>query len=138
MNKTHLALNKTLKSRKNSIKQVEPLIFEVKDKVALKDETCYNLLITLTEAVANAIFHGNNGDSSKNVYINVSVTDNQIIMTVEDEGNGFDPDAIDDPRKPENLMKAKGRGVFLIKALADDVKFDITDTGTKITIIFNY
>jgi serine/threonine-protein kinase RsbW len=78
----------------------------------------------LHEALANAIRHGCHGDGSKHVQCSVSCYDpGDVIVVVQDPGHGFDPSAIADPLDATNILKPGGRGIFLINALMDEVKF---------------
>jgi anti-sigma regulatory factor (Ser/Thr protein kinase) len=80
--------------------------------------------LALQEAVANAIRHGCQGDRSKQLQCAVSCDDSgEILITVRDPGNGFDPAAVANPLDPENLLKSSGRGIFLINGLMDDVRY---------------
>lgn len=99
------------------------------------DEVLYgNVLIAVTEAVNNAIFHGNQQNSSKHVKLLVGTGNDSFCFSIKDEGDGFDFNHLPDPTSPENILKENGRGVFLMKALSDDLEFD--DNGSKVTIYF--
>lgn len=93
-----------------------------------------NILIALTEAVNNAIHHGNGLDPSKTVTLGYELKDNKLVFLVQDQGPGFDHDHLPDPTDPQNIEKPHGRGVFLMKALADGVEF--TDNGATVALAF--
>lgn len=97
-----------------------------------------NILISITEAVNNAIYHGNESDESKFVILQYSIDNSlrKINFTIEDEGNGFNYDNLPDPTSPDNLATIGGRGVFLIKQLADGVIFN--DQGNIIELQFKF
>jgi serine/threonine-protein kinase RsbW len=79
----------------------------------------------LHEALANAIVHGNKEDPRKLVYVACRcTTDGEVSLTVQDEGQGFDTAAILDPTTPENRLLPRGRGIYLMKRLMDDVCFE--------------
>lgn len=80
--------------------------------------------LLINEVVVNAAKHGNRFDASKEVQIDISVCDHRVDIRVEDEGEGFDPDGVPDPRAEENLHREHGRGLHLIKSLADEVCFE--------------
>ena len=82
----------------------------------------------------NAIVHGNKNDRSKKVFVRAIFKDDQLEFLIEDEGNGFDSGRVVDPTLPENLKKESGRGIFLIRKLADEVTF--SNGGRKIQIKF--
>ncbi len=80
--------------------------------------------LALQEAVANAIRHGCRGDASKQLQCTVNIdAEGEVIITVSDPGQGFDPTRVADPLAPENVLKPSGRGIFLINGLMDDVQF---------------
>ena len=91
-------------------------------------------MIDVTEAVNNAIRHGNGNDKSKNVSLSLKLEENQIIFIVSDEGTGFDYNNLPDPTAPENLEKPGGRGIFLMKHLCDEVSFE--DDGKIVQLNF--
>ena len=80
--------------------------------------------IALREALANAIIHGNHENSGKHVHVRCSCEPTEISIAVKDEGSGFDVDRISDPTAPENTRSAHGRGIYLMKALMDEVRFE--------------
>ncbi|MFP4529236.1 MAG: ATP-binding protein, partial [Candidatus Kapaibacterium sp.] len=118
--------------------EIEPVMEQLKKDAAIPDEKYYNMMIAITEAVNNAIVHGNKLDSSKNVLFIADVVDKHVIIEIEDCGCGFDPENIADPRAPENLLKEGGRGVFIIKSLADEVIYMTSESGTKLKLIFKF
>ena len=71
--------------------------------------------LALEEALVNAVKHGNQGDTSKQVRLRYHVNSEFVLVEVEDEGAGFDPSAVLDPLAPENLERPSGRGLFLIR-----------------------
>ncbi len=89
--------------------------------------------LALEEAVVNAIKHGNNCDSSKKAYLSYSISDDRVDIVVSDEGGGFDPSRIPDPCCDDNLCKASGRGLFLIKSYMDLVEYN--DSGNSIHMV---
>lgn len=117
-----------------NIRIVESFIDNVKEQYEINDDIYGNILIAVTEAVNNAIIHGNCGNPKKNVELTMQLLDESIRFVVRDEGTGFDYHHIPDPVAPENLHKIGGRGIFLIKHLADEVHFK--DQGREIEMIF--
>jgi serine/threonine-protein kinase RsbW len=97
----------------------------------------FNMLIAITEAVNNAIVHGNKCDKNKSVFFSIQSTLDKVTVTVKDQGNGFNPYAVPDPREDENLLKESGRGIFLIKALSSDYSYKINSNGTEVRLVFN-
>jgi serine/threonine-protein kinase RsbW len=92
-----------------------------------------NLFVALDEAFVNAVKHGNKFDASKLVRITAEVSSKEARFTIEDEGEGFDVNAIPDPLDPENLFKASGRGVLFIYNIMDEVKYN--ERGNRLTMV---
>ena len=114
-----------LPSKLESITTVENFIDNLSEKYNFSEETYANVLTRLSEATINAIVHGNKQDEEKKVYINLEVIQNKrLIFTIADEGQGFDYNNLPDPTSPENLENYSGRGVFIIKKLADQCIFN--------------
>lgn len=107
-----------------NIRMIESFIDNAREKFHLDDDIYGNIMIAVTEAVNNAIKHGSHGDSSKNVNLSLLVDGSTLKFRVEDQGTGFDYLHLPDPTSPENLEKPGGRGIFLMKHLADEVVFD--------------
>jgi serine/threonine-protein kinase RsbW len=84
----------------------------------------FNLRVALGEALVNAILHGNHGDPTKQVAVRVVCGRQAIELEVRDEGDGFDPDAVPDPTTPERVSCPGGRGIFLVRQLVDEVRFN--------------
>jgi serine/threonine-protein kinase RsbW len=81
--------------------------------------------VALREALVNAIVHGNEEDPNKLVYVKCRCTrDGEVSITVKDEGNGFEHEAVPDPTSPDNRLRANGRGIYLIRTLMDEVDFE--------------
>jgi serine/threonine-protein kinase RsbW len=106
-----------------NIRMIESFIDNAKEKFHLEDDIYGNIMIAVTEAVNNAIKHGNSGDRLKNVFLSLTLEESIIKFVVKDEGRGFDFDNLPDPTSPENLEKPGGRGIFLMKHLSDEVRF---------------
>ncbi len=106
-----------------NIRMIESFIDNAKERFHLNDDIYGNIMIAVTEAVNNAIKHGNSGDRTKNVFLSLSLNESLIKFVIMDEGNGFDYQNLPDPTAPENLEKIGGRGIFLMKHLSDEVQF---------------
>ena len=113
-----------LPSKQESITLLENLIEEIADKHHVTEDTFANMMTCLNEALINAIKHGNKMDPEKKVIVNADVEPKRIIWTVTDEGPGFDYNNLPDPTAAENLENLTGRGVFIIKHLADQCVFN--------------
>ncbi len=92
-----------------------------------------NFRVGLTEALSNAMLYGNNSDPQKRVRVEVTVRVEEIAVRITDQGVGFDPTTIPDPTLPDNISKSGGRGIFLMRSLMDEVKFN--DRGNSVTLV---
>jgi len=132
-NKYHLEIE----SDPNNLITVEEFVnFFAKD-IGLKNEQIAALLLAVTEATTNAIIHANKCNVNKTVTVDVTVNSSKLIVKIIDEGAGFDPAKIPDPTHPENLLKDSGRGVYLMKIYMDDLKYNVTPTGTETILTLN-
>ncbi len=113
---------------------MEKLIETICSTYKLSEDHYGNILVGVTEAVNNAIYHGNKSDPNKKVHVGFETTPQSITFSVTDEGPGFDFNNLPDPTDPENLEKPSGRGIFLMKHLADTVTF--TDNGRSVSLTF--
>ncbi|WKZ59555.1 MAG: ATP-binding protein [Cyclobacteriaceae bacterium] len=118
----------------DNIRMIESFIDNAKERFHLDEDIYGNIMIAVTEAVNNAIKHGNAGNSSKNVYLSLFLNENLLKFTIKDEGPGFDYHNLPDPTSPENLEKPGGRGIFLMKHLSDEVEFK--DGGKVVELSF--
>lgn len=118
----------------DNLRVVESFIDQAREELKFDDDIYGNIMIAVTESVNNAIVHGNQSNKEKNVHLSLLMEDDNISFTVQDEGKGFDFENLPDPTAPENIDKPGGRGIFLIKHLADEVHF--YDQGTRVEIIF--
>ena len=112
-----------LSSNTRNIALVENFVERAAEQYKIAPDIYGNILITLTEAVNNAIIHGNCNDESKTVQIQLRKQKDCLAVRVSDEGCGFDLKNVPDPTCPDNLLKVGGRGVFLMQQLSDTVKF---------------
>ncbi len=117
-----------------NIRIIESFIDNAKDQYNIDDDIYGNIMIAVTESVNNAIRHGNGLQNSKNVTISLNLEQDIITFAIQDQGPGFDFQNLPDPTAPENLDKPGGRGIFLMKHLADEVKFK--DEGRLVELRF--
>lgn len=127
--------NLVLPSNISSLCKLEAFIDELCEQYTIDEDNYGNILIALTEAVNNAITHGNKLCPDKMVLLSFGGNSKQIEFTITDEGNGFDYNNIPDPTHPENLEKISGRGVFLMRSLADNIVFE--NNGNIIRLTFS-
>ncbi len=118
-----------------NIQIIESFIDNAKEDFEINDDLYGNIMISVTECISNAIVHGNQSDSSKMVHLELQLEPGLLRCSIEDEGNGFDFNQLPDPTDPENIEKVGGRGIFLMKHLSDEVKFE---EGGKKTVLSFY
>ena len=124
-----------LPSRIENLMEVEDFINRIFEYSEISQEFYGNMLVAVTEAVNNAMKHGNKLDDSKLVKVDYDLGNDLLTFKVRDEGVGFEYDNLPDPTAPENIEKPHGRGVFLMKNLADEVEFH--DNGTVVELKFD-
>ena len=128
-----------LLSRYENIELAEEVLAELCRTALVDDETGYWIGMALREALANAIKHGNKLNPEKRVHVRIEVCPGaELRLTVEDEGDGFDPAQLGNPTDPQNLLRSSGRGVFYMRSFMDSVSFHPSDQGgTRIELIKN-
>ena len=124
-----------LPSDYDAVADVEVLIDKVCSSLGVQKDAYGNVLIAVTEAVNNAIQHGN--ELKSDLYVDVAVGDkeSEFCFRIKDEGVGFDFLGLPDPTAPENILKENGRGIFLMRNLADEVEFE--GSGNSVSIYFS-
>ena len=114
---------------------VQSFIDEIALETKLDKEKQNDIYIAITEAVNNAIIHGNQHNTSKKVVIDFILEGEQLKFKVEDEGCGFNPDHLEDPTLPENINEPSGRGVFIMKHLSRHL--NILKNGCVVELVFD-
>lgn len=126
----------TINSDIENLRVVETLVDTLSKKLGISDEVYGKILISTVEAVNNAILHGNKGKKEKLVKVDFTADGNYFEVKVKDEGDGFEFDNIPDPTDPANIENLHGRGVFLMRSLADTIEFN--DSGNEVKMQFRY
>ena len=124
-----------LASDVENVEKIEALTERITRAMDFPEDECDSIAIAVTEAVNNAIIHGNKQDPEKKVYLTIFVQEKTLKVVVRDEGTGFDPESLPDPLDPENLLKESGRGIFILKSLMDEVNYAFDEGGTQLTLI---
>jgi serine/threonine-protein kinase RsbW len=132
---SHILISRQFHSNREELILLPRLLEEARVQCPISDDQFYNLVIALTEAVNNAIVHGNRSDPSKRVYYSVECRPEGFHCVVEDEGEGFEPEEVDDPLSPENLLRDSGRGMFIIRALMRDFHAEHTGHGMRLEFL---
>lgn len=120
-----------------NIRIVESFIDNANTLFSFNEDLYGNIMVSVTEAVNNAILHGNGSDNNKDVTLSLLLIDEEksLKFIIEDQGTGFDYNDLPDPTSPENLEKEGGRGIFLMTALCDEVNFE--EDGRIVELTFN-
>ncbi len=124
-----------ISSHPHSIRHLDTFVARLVEEHQLSEEKHGNILISLTEAVNNAIIHGNRSDIHKKVIVHAERVNGSLAIVIEDEGCGFDFGKLPDPTMDENVTKIGGRGVFLMHNLCDSVRFH--RNGCKVELGFH-
>lgn len=124
-----------ISSKIENLRKVEKFIDEISTEYKLNSELYGNVLIATLEAANNAIVHGNKLKENLGVKIDTKQIENKLVITIEDQGNGFNYKNIPDPTAPENIENISGRGIFLMEKLSDKLVFH--KNGSIVEIFFN-
>ena len=125
----------TLPSTLSTVEAIESKTAELAQQAGFDEDTVSQIAMISREAAANAVLHGNKKDPNKQVRATFSLTSESLSIQVADEGSGFDPESVPDPLSPEGLLKPSGRGIFLMRAIMDEVHFRQLSPGTEITLV---
>lgn len=126
-----------LRSDLAQIARIESFLKRVNRLLRLDEVQFNKLFLAATEAVNNAIIHGNEQDPKKKVTVTCEVKKKSVTIRVRDEGEGYDIGRAPNPLAEENLLKENGRGIFLIRTLMDTVKSRMTDDGPEVVMKMN-
>lgn len=125
----------TLDSTLETVDSAEQTATEIANDCGFAEDEVLQIAMAVREAAVNAVLHGNAYDPDKKVKLDFVRTDQDLTITIRDQGKGLDPTKIPDPLAPENLLKTSGRGIFLIRSFMDDVQINPSQTGTEIKLI---
>lgn len=121
----HLAIG----SRFENIELVQVVLEDTLRELLPDPDARHWVGIAVREAVANAIKHGNQRDPDKPVAVDIAIDEGQLIVRVEDQGEGFDPAQVADPLAPENRLRPSGRGIFYMKSFMDEIEYSFRPGG---------
>ena len=119
----------------STVEVVEAKVTEFAQKAGFDEDTASQLAMVSREAAVNAVLHGNKKDPNKQVRARFTLTPESLSIQISDEGSGFNPSSVPDPLSPEGLLKPSGRGIFLMRAIMDEVNFRQLSHGTEITLV---
>lgn len=118
----------------DQIEYIEEQSEKAAGKMKFSEDEKDSLAIAVTEAVNNAIIHGNKKDGKKTVTVRFEFEGKKLTVRIRDQGKGFTPENVSDPLAPENLLKESGRGIFILSSLMDDVQYEFHKDGTEIIL----
>jgi serine/threonine-protein kinase RsbW len=124
-----------LPSNLSTVEVVEAKATEYAEKAGFDEDTACQIAMISREAAANAVLHGNKKDPAKHVKARFTLTPDSLVIQIADEGSGFNPSDVPDPLSPEGLLRPSGRGIFLMRAIMDEVNFRQLSPGTEITLV---
>ncbi|MCA9000095.1 MAG: ATP-binding protein [Planctomycetaceae bacterium] len=113
--------------------EVQQRILSTLESLHYSSKDLFGVKLALEEAIVNAIKHGNGLDPDKQVHIHCEADRHSLKVTIEDEGEGFDPEDVPDPTDDENLEKPSGRGVMLMRAFMTSVEYN--DRGNRVRLV---
>jgi len=128
-------IRKKFKSDPKVLPRIEEFFLNTLRGVNLPEEKFQKLVLAISEAASNAIKHGNKSDPEKYVNTVIKIYSDKVEIILTDEGKGFNPNTVPDPTSTENIMKESGRGIHIMKAFVDELKYYFTDRGTKTCLI---
>jgi serine/threonine-protein kinase RsbW len=127
----HLAIG----SRFENIELVQVVLKDRLRQLGMDEDTQDWVDVAVREALANAIKHGNAQNPEKQVHVDLDVEGDEVVIRVEDEGVGFDPDQVSDPLAPDNLLRTNGRGILFMKKFMDRIHYGSgPGGGTMVTL----
>lgn len=130
----HMKKSLTFQTSIDNIVLAENFIDSISSENNISEEIYGNILIATTEAVVNAVKHGNRLDPTKFVFLHAILEGNILEIDVKDEGMGFNFTNLPDPTLADNILKFSGRGIYLIKSLSDNLEF--LEGGTLLKMTF--
>lgn len=130
------AVDVYLDSTLESVDNAEELVLDVARKAGFSEEELHKISMAVRETVVNAVVHGNRYSAHKKVHLSAAMEQDRLLITVADEGAGFDPDSLPDPLAEENLLHQSGRGLLLVRAFMDEFQVrKLNPTGAEVRLV---
>ncbi|MGB2819930.1 MAG: ATP-binding protein [Phycisphaerae bacterium] len=120
-------------SKLDAAREAERALLDEVARHAYSEESTFAIKLAVEEALNNAVKHGSGFDSSKKINLTFRVDPGEAVVTITDQGSGFDPAALPDPTTEENLQKPTGRGIMLMRAYMDEVRFN--EKGNQVHLV---
>lgn len=124
-----------LESRIESVEQAEAAAERIAAGAGFDEGERHRIAMAVREITVNAVMHGNVYDRSKKVVVEFDISHDDFVVSVRDQGRGFDLAGLSDPLSPENLLRQSGRGIFLARAFMDQVDVQFSQSGTAVRMI---
>lgn len=131
LDRVHLAVGSTFENLEVLVDRLEGFVA----KYVGEEERAYQIVLAASEAVTNAMQHGNAFDPGKTTTLECLAFEDRLEIGVEDEGGGFERGQVKDPLEEENLLEPSGRGLYIIETLADEVRYE--QAGRRVQMTFN-
>src|SRR5688572_25347659 len=127
-----LALESTLEI----VYAAEDLVLQIAQEARFEEDHLHKIGMAVREAMVNAVVHGNRYNLKKKVHLRIGVQDDRLMVTIVDEGEGYEPTELPDPLAEENLLRQSGRGLLLIRAFVDEFTMrKAPPLGTEIRLV---
>ena len=127
---------RTYPSIPETVAEIDSFLDQRLRAAGFPDDMLADVAVSVSEVVNNAVVHGNGRNPDKQVLLDLEIKTDRVTISVQDQGNGFDPDALPDPVASENLMRDVGRGLFIVRAYMDEVHFQkVGGEGLRITLV---
>jgi len=128
-------VDKFFDSSLESVDAAEELVIEIAKSTGFDEDAVHELGMAVREAMVNAVVHGNRYSLKQKVHFKVGAGPDRITVSIRDEGEGFEPQAVADPLEQGNLLKQSGRGIMLIQAFVDEVNIQRAQPrGTEVVM----
>jgi serine/threonine-protein kinase RsbW len=126
----------TLESDLRNVEVAEEIVRRVAATAGFSEQSQQQIEMAVHETMINAIWHGNNNDASKSVWLRFNIFPDRLEIRIRDQGNGFNLNEVPDPRSCQNLLKVSGRGIFLIRTFMDEFQVEhLAGSGTEVTLV---
>jgi len=119
----------SLPSRIETVAKAANAVADFVSRSGISEEAAYGIDMAVREAVTNAVVHGNAQDEQKAVELTLKSSPEAVEITIHDQGEGFNPEAVPDPTEDENILKTSGRGIFFMRTFMDEVTWSIRPGG---------
>jgi len=125
----------TLESRLDSITVAENICTRMAESAGFGEDDCYRISMAVREGVVNAFHWGNEEQSHKKIFLSLQLQDDKLVVSITDQGQGFDMSDVPDPLAEDNILKTSGRGIFLMRTFMDEWMVSRSHEGGAILVM---